>query len=93
MHRDLKADNVLVSTKGEKLSAKLIDFGLVREIPPEQRADLTAAVGAEGFMAPEVRLGKPYHLPADIFSFGASSLVSSSSKSTTRSRNDNNKVR
>jgi serine/threonine protein kinase len=79
MHRDIKADNVLLSATGE---CKLADFGCSKRIGT---ASLAAASGGAGaghmlstlvgtplFMAPEVLLetGPSYSYPADIWSVG-----------------------
>jgi len=67
LHRDLKPKNVLVeATKPPK--AKLTDFGLSL-LMPEGR-EVRARAGTKSYMAPEVRDGYPYGVPADLFSFG-----------------------
>eukprot|EP01094_Clydonella_sp_ATCC50884_P028827 TRINITY_DN8792_c0_g1_i1.p1 TRINITY_DN8792_c0_g1~~TRINITY_DN8792_c0_g1_i1.p1 ORF type:complete len:597 (+),score=191.69 TRINITY_DN8792_c0_g1_i1:115-1791(+) len=73
LHRDLKADNVLVSLgpDGSLLECAITDFDcavlLDVEAAPEQ------CVGTPGYMAPEVlsstENATPYGLPADVFAF------------------------
>jgi serine/threonine protein kinase len=63
IHRDLKAQNVLLSSSWE---AKLTDFGVSREVDEA----MTAEVGTVAWIAPEILKGKVYSEQADIYSFG-----------------------
>ncbi|EGZ05422.1 hypothetical protein PHYSODRAFT_533809 [Phytophthora sojae] len=74
MHRDLKAQNVLLSNKWV---AKISDFGVSKR--RKQRDDKrgvssggpqTAEVGTAAWIAPEVIKGARYDQKADIYSFG-----------------------
>lgn len=53
---------------------KLFDFGLAKELDPLQRTsdgmyEMSGGTGSRRFMGPEVALGEPYNLSADIYSF------------------------
>eukprot|EP00534_Pseudo-nitzschia_fraudulenta_P008448 CAMPEP_0201151716 /NCGR_PEP_ID=MMETSP0851-20130426/12574_1 /ASSEMBLY_ACC=CAM_ASM_000631 /TAXON_ID=183588 /ORGANISM="Pseudo-nitzschia fraudulenta, Strain WWA7" /LENGTH=364 /DNA_ID=CAMNT_0047428615 /DNA_START=182 /DNA_END=1276 /DNA_ORIENTATION=- len=69
--RDLKPDNVGFNFEGR---VKLFDFGLAKELDPLQKTtdgmyEMSGGTGSRRFMAPEVALGQPYNLSADIYSF------------------------
>ena len=59
IHRDLKSHNVLIGREG---SAKLCDFGLVRQ--------RTTNAGTPNYMAPELLQSKPFSRKVDVFAFG-----------------------
>ena len=71
LHRDLKPPNIGFDASG---TLKIFDFDLARVLTladdDEKTFNLTAKVGSPRYMAPEVALGNPYNLKADIYSFG-----------------------
>ena len=71
MHRDIKIDNVLVSsTKRNQASFKLGDFGsAVKLSSANETANLY--VGTKGYIAPEILRGQRYNCAVDMYSLGA----------------------
>ncbi len=70
IHRDIKPDNILCSPAG---TAKLADFGLVKELHIEDNAGLTQSgvvVGTPLFMSPEQCTAQPLDARSDIYSLG-----------------------
>jgi serine/threonine protein kinase/tetratricopeptide (TPR) repeat protein len=75
VHRDLKPSNVFLTSHG----AKLLDFGLARDVPRDfakalmSGGDITRKgllTGTPGYMAPEQILGHPVDERADLFAAG-----------------------
>eukprot|EP00744_Colponema_vietnamica_P014309 GILI01020032.1.p1 GENE.GILI01020032.1~~GILI01020032.1.p1 ORF type:complete len:517 (+),score=109.31 GILI01020032.1:115-1665(+) len=66
MHRDLKSDNILVSSSGE---VKLGDFGYAAQLTQEI-ATRTSVVGTPCWMAPELIMGQDYDTAVDLWSLG-----------------------
>jgi len=71
IHRDLKTENVLVSTSG---GPKILDFGIAKRLlDSEEEVSLTAdhsVLGTCRAMSPEQARGEPLDLSTDLFALG-----------------------
>ena len=68
MHRDLKIENILLTSLHEP-HIKLADFGFATRISPDQL--LTTRIGSIEYMAPEIILSQPYDgSKSDIWALG-----------------------
>jgi serine/threonine-protein kinase len=72
VHRDLKAENVMVDAAGR---VKILDFGLAKRLEPDDlEPSLTrelALAGTPRAMSPEAARGLPVDARSDLFSFGS----------------------
>ncbi|XP_039005621.1 serine/threonine-protein kinase ATG1a-like isoform X2 [Hibiscus syriacus] len=69
IHRDLKPQNLLLSTNGATPQLKIGDFGFARSLTPE---DLAATLcGSPLYMSPEIIQNEKYDAKADLRSVGA----------------------
>jgi hypothetical protein len=78
VHRDVKPQNVMVSSIHPRDHVKVVDFGLAKHIADPIRRDLSATrvvIGTPGFIAPE-RIDSPWITDPriDTFSFGVLGL-------------------
>ncbi|KAF8391306.1 hypothetical protein HHK36_023610 [Tetracentron sinense] len=67
IHRDIKADNILLD---RDLNAKVSDFGLSKLITDDHDLSFPTFCGTPGYMAPEILRGDPLTKKVDVFSFG-----------------------
>ena len=67
IHRDVKPDNIMVSSNGV---VKVMDFGLAKLRDAYLRSRATSTVGTLAYMAPEQIQGGDVDARADIFGFG-----------------------
>lgn len=65
-HRDIKLENILISSKDNELDFKLGDFGLATEA----NGNMKQKCGSPGYAAPEILRNLPYNTKVDIFSAG-----------------------
>ena len=67
IHRDIKADNIMVNTKNQ---VKVMDFGLAKLKGSLKLTKATSTVGTLAYMAPEQIQGGDVDARSDIFSYG-----------------------
>jgi serine/threonine protein kinase len=81
-HRDLKLENIIVTSK-VLLETVILDFGFAERINSQR---LISKAGTPGYIAPEVFDGKPYTEKGDVFSLGVMYYSMVSGKSPFRGR-------
>lgn len=69
IHRDLKPQNLLLSTKDKSAVLKIADFGFARSLQPQGLAETLC--GSPLYMAPEILQFQKYDAKADLWSVGA----------------------
>ena len=67
VHRDIKADNIMVNTKNQ---VKVMDFGLAKLKGSLKLTKTSSTDGTLAYMAPEQIQGEEVDARSDIFSFG-----------------------
>ena len=68
VHRDIKPENILLSEPNDIKSLKIIDLGVCQTLTYGQMAD--DPIGTNGYISPEIYLGKNYSFKTDIWSLG-----------------------
>lgn len=66
-HRDIKAENFMLSEPSIHSNVKMIDFGMAIAFKPDQV--LTELCGSPHYLAPEL-IGQKYNHSADVWAFG-----------------------
>ncbi|XP_052172956.1 serine/threonine-protein kinase ATG1c-like [Diospyros lotus] len=69
IHRDLKPQNLLLSTNSDNAVLKIADFGFARSLQPRGLAETLC--GSPLYMAPEIMRLQKYDAKADLWSVGA----------------------
>ncbi len=67
IHRDLKPANILFDTEDR---AKIVDFGLAKQIDATRLTQSGQALGTAAYMSPEQALGREVDQRSDIFALG-----------------------
>ncbi len=67
VHRDVKAENIMVNTKNQ---VKVMDFGLAKLKGSLKLTKTSSTIGTLAYMAPEQIQGEEVDARSDIFSFG-----------------------
>ena len=71
VHRDLKSDNILLSTRGgRKNFVKILDFGLAHLAMDPRLAPKGAVFGTPEYMSPEQARGEEAGPPSDLYALG-----------------------
>ena len=69
IHRDLKAENILLTDSCGQIICKITDFGLSR-IKASRQDTFMSYIGSYAYMAPEITGEKEYSSQVDIFALG-----------------------
>mmetsp|Transcript_7785 Transcript_7785/g.14902 ORF Transcript_7785/g.14902 Transcript_7785/m.14902 type:complete len:527 (-) Transcript_7785:3970-5550(-) len=67
IHRDLKLENIMMTSLDEEADIKIADFGFAAEMTTE---NMSVYCGSPGYVAPEILNKLGYDAKADVFSLG-----------------------
>jgi serine/threonine-protein kinase len=72
VHRDIKPENIILCERGGVPDiAKVVDFGLVKQISADTGLSKQLILGTPAYIAPEAVTGDPVGPPADLYALGA----------------------
>lgn len=74
MHRDIKAENILLESK-EDLRVKITDFGFACFFNKEVYENKNEVLGSPLYMAPEIIANQKYDAKVDIWSLGVVTYI------------------
>lgn len=75
VHRDVKPANLLLdATTDGRLHLRLADFGVAVDLAGDRLTTSPAAIGTEGYMAPDQARGAPPHPCQDLYAVGVLGL-------------------
>ncbi|KAK3036923.1 hypothetical protein RJ639_030888 [Escallonia herrerae] len=86
VHRDIKAQNILLGGTDGNLTAKISDFGLAMLCEEGNENMVSKVAGTHGYLAPEYAMRGILSQKADVYSFGVLLLEIVSGKSNAVSR-------
>ena len=69
IHRDIKLENIMLTSRKTNCGAKLADFGLAETVKNDCVTNGSKA-GTVGYVAPEISEGESYGTSSDIWSLG-----------------------
>lgn len=67
IHRDLKLENIMLTSVDEEADVKIVDFGFASEMTPK---NLQVFCGSPGYVAPEILHKQPYTSKVDVYGVG-----------------------
>ena len=68
--RDIKPENLLLTSKQQPSDVKLADFGLAIELEKSTEFGWYGFAGTPGYLSPEVLKKNPYGRPVDLWACG-----------------------